>query len=153
MSSSDTEMNDRDDFICEAFGQILAGSATESRRLNPETARAITTYLAQLPPEDQLKPAVMANHITAFCLQPGNEELDEWLGEVYDRLDPEGIQNVVKKTGDPDDTADGPSKMPRKEDNEGRDICLKLQTLVRQIQDQDQNQSQTPNQNDNQPNP
>lgn len=128
MSSKDIEMNNSDFFICAAFRQMLLDSDPETEgKLDRATAVSIANYLAQIPPEEQLEPAVMANHITEFCQQPGNERLYEWLGEIYDRLDEDGIDKLVKKTGDPDETADGPPQAERMLYNEGRDICDFLQ--------------------------
>lgn len=130
-------MDDSDFFICEAFRQILVSSGMEGdRQLNEETTVSLANYLAQLPPQDHLNPAIMANHITAFCQQPGNEELKEWLGEVYDRLDRDGIDKLVKKTGDPGPEVDSKPITPRLLYNEGRNACQFLQKWATEVQTQ-----------------
>jgi len=149
MSSSDIEMNNSDIFICAAFRQMLLDSDPEGEnQLNRETAISIANYLAQIPPDDQLQPAVMANHITAFCERSGNEQLYEWLGEMYDRLDKDGIDTLVKKTGDPDDEVDSPSITTRMLENESRDICNFLQKWA--IKNQNNPENQPENQHEQQ---
>lgn len=145
-SSNDIEMNNSDFFICAAFRQMLLDFETETEnKLNRETAISIANYLAQIPPAEQLQPAVMANHITRFFQQPGNERLYEWLGEIYARLDKDGIDKLVKKTGDPDDEVDGPSITKRMLENESRDICNFLQKWA------SKNQNNPEKQHDQQP--
>jgi hypothetical protein len=84
----------------------------------------------------------MANHITAFCQKPGNESLNEWLGEIYDFLDEDGINQLVKKTGDPDDIATAISQNPRQRINESRDICQSLQSWANNVRNQSNQQNQ-----------
>ena len=128
MSNSENKMSDSDFFICAAFREMLGLSGTEEqKKIDRETAISIAHYLTELPPEDKLNPAAMANHITAFCQQPGNEQLNEWLGGIYDRLDEDGIDKLVKKTGDPDDEADGHPITKQMLENEGRDACQDLE--------------------------
>ena len=76
----------------------------------------------------------MADHITAFCEKPGNERLYEWLGEIYDRLDEDGIDKLVKKMGDPDDEVDNKPIPTRMLNNEGREICQDLQNWATEIE-------------------
>ena len=140
MSSSDISISDSDIFICEAFKEILADSPAE---LDQQTRLNIATYLTQLPSADQFDPSLMANHITAFCQQPGNEALKEWLGEIYDRLDEDGIDKLVKKTGDPGDEADAPTETRRMLSNEGRDICQSLQNWATEVLNQSNPGNQT----------
>lgn len=149
MSGSDIVINNSDIFICEAFRQILTDTPAElEEKLGSQGRLAIATYLRQLPPEDQLNPDAMANHITKFCQQLGNEDLKEWLGNIYDRLDEDGIEKLVKKTGDPGDEADAPPEEDRNIlQNEGRDICQSLQHWADEVQ----NQSNQGNQNVSQP--
>lgn len=149
MSSSDISIRDSDIFICEAFKQILANSPAEiEQKLGSQASPAIANYLTQLPSADKLNPAAMANHITAFCQRLGNETLKEWLGETYDRLDQDGINNLVKKTGDPGDEADAPTETSRMLSNEGRDICQSLQSWATEVLNQNSqgNQAQVQNQ-------
>lgn len=128
MSNNDIQMSESDFFICAAFQEMLGLSGTaEQQKLDRETAISIAHYLTELPAEDKLNAAAMANHITAFCQQPGNAQLNEWLGEIYDRLDEDGIDKLVKKMGDPDDEADGPSITKKMLENEGRDACQDLE--------------------------
>lgn len=135
MSNSDIQMSESDFFICVAFHEMLGLSGTEEQqKLDRETAISIAHYLTKLPPEDKLNPAAMANHIPAFCKQPGNEQLNEWFGEIYDRLDEDGIDKLEKKTGDPDDEADGPSITPGQLKNEGRDILEDLQKWATEME-------------------
>lgn len=144
MSSSDISIRDSDIFICEAFRQILANSPAEiEKKLNRQPSPAIAKYLTQLPPADKLNPAAMANHITAFCQRLGNEDLEEWLGEIYDGLDQDGINKLVKKTGDPGDEADAPTETSRMLSNEGRDICQSLLTRATEVLTQTNQGNQT----------
>ena len=130
-------MIDSDIFICEAFRQILVAPAAEvEEKLTGERRLAIANYLAGIPQSDKLDPEEMADRIAAFCEFPGNEDLEQWLGEIYDRLDPEGIDKIVKKTGDPGDEADAPPKRNRQIlSNEGRDICEELQRWAQEERD------------------
>lgn len=131
MSSSKINMNNSDFFICKAFREMLIGVDTENKlQLDSETVVSLANYLAQIPPAEQLQLSVMANRITKFCQQPGNEQLSECLGQIYDRLDRDGIDKLVKKTGDPGETADDSSQAKQILDNEGRDICDFLQQWV-----------------------
>ncbi|BAI91339.1 MULTISPECIES: hypothetical protein [Limnospira] len=134
MSNSDIQMSESDFFICVAFHEMLGLSGTEEQqKLDRETAISIADYLTKLPPEDKLNPAAMANHITAFCQQPGNEQLKEWFGEIYDRLDEDGIDKLVKKTGDPGKKAYGLPITGRDIENEGRDACQDIQKWATEI--------------------
>lgn len=138
-------MNDSDFFICAAFRELLVNPSPEyQEKITPKTANSIAQYLSQLPAEDRQNPPVMANHITAFCQQPENEELYEWLGEIYDRLDTDGIDTLVKKTGDPSDEADSESIAERMLYNESRDICDDLQKWA------DEQEKDSGNKNDTQ---
>jgi hypothetical protein len=144
MSSSDILISDSDIFICEAFKQILAKFPAElENKLGCQARPAIATYLTQLPPTEQLDPAAMANHITEFCQRPGNAELKEWLGETYDCLDQDGIDKLVKKTGDPGDEADALTETSRMLSNEGRDICQFLQNWATEVLNQNNPDNQT----------
>ncbi|MEQ9483367.1 hypothetical protein [Coleofasciculus sp. F4-SAH-05] len=144
MSSSDSVIKDSDIFICEAFKQILNQPAVElEKTLGSQMPGDIRLYLRQLPSEDYQNPAAMANHITEFCQQPGNEALDEWLGEIYDGLDTDGIDKLVKKTGDPGEEADAPTETNRILINEARDICQYLQNWATQQLNQ-RNQGNNP---------
>ncbi len=148
MSASDTlsdDINDGDIFICEAFKQILVNPPAElEQRLGSQARLAIATHLAQLPPEYQLDPAAMANHITEFCQRPGNEDLKEWLGEIFDRLDKDGIDKLDKQTLDPDDEADA---LPPRDiivlNNESRDIWQSLQKWATEELNQNNQGNQT----------
>jgi hypothetical protein len=146
MSSSKINMNNSDFFICKAFREMLIGVDTENKlQLDSETVVSLANYLAQIPPAEQLQPSVMANHITKFCQQPGNEQLNEWLGEIYDRLDEDGIDKLVKKTGDPGETADDSSQAKQILYNDSRDIFDFLQKRV------SKNQNTPEKQNEQQP--
>lgn len=137
-------ISDSDILICKAFSQILTiPPAQLAEKIGSETTLAIANYLQNIPPIEQLDSAVMANHITAFCQKPGNQNLKDWLGEIYCSLDEDGIDNLVKKTGDPDDTATAISQNPRQRINESRDICQSLQDWANNVL----NQSNQGNQN------
>ncbi|MGL4499922.1 MAG: hypothetical protein ACRCU2_12730 [Planktothrix sp.] len=153
MSNSDINMNDSDInesdcFICVAFQEMLGLSGTaEKQKLDRNTAISIADYLTELPPEDKLNPAAMANHITAFCQQPGNEQLNKWLGEIYDRLDEDGIDKLVKNRRDPDDEADGPSIATIILKNEGREACKDIEKWSTEMEQKKKKSTE----NDNQP--
>jgi len=141
VSSSDIVISDSDIFICEAFRQILATPTAELiEKLGSKAPLAITNYLESIPQHEQLNAEIMANHITAFCQQPGNENLNEWLGTIYDSLDENGIDKVVKKTGDPDDKATAIAPNSRQRLNESRDICQFLQDWAKKDVQDDSNQ-------------
>ncbi|MGK7874624.1 MAG: hypothetical protein AB4426_15355 [Xenococcaceae cyanobacterium] len=147
MNDSDTIISDF--YICEAFKQILTASSAElEQKLDSQARQKIATYLVQLPSEDKLNPGTMANHITAFCQQPGNKNLYEWLGDIYDRLDKDSIDKILKKTGDPGEEADEQTETPRMLIQRGRDICQDLQRLATEVQ----NQSNQGTQNASNPN-
>jgi hypothetical protein len=145
MSASDILIRDSDVFICEAFKQILVNPPAQlEQKLGSQARLAIATHLAQLPPEDQLGPAAMANHITEFCLRPGNEDLKEWLGEIYDRLAEDGIDKLVKQTLDPGDEADAGTEMETiLLTNESRDIWQFLQNWATEELNQSNQANQT----------
>lgn len=144
MSDSDILISDSDIFICEAFKQILANPPAQlEQKLGSQAPLAIATYLTRLPSEEQLDPAAMANHITAFCQLEGNEDLEEELGKIYDRLDKDGIDKLVKKTGDPGEEADAPTETGRMLTNEGRDICQSLQHWATEVLNQNSQGNQT----------
>nr|WP_019488107.1 hypothetical protein [Kamptonema formosum] len=136
-------ISDSDFFICEAFSQILASPPAElAEKFGSETPLAIANYLQNIPPAEQLDSAAMANYITAFCQKPGNENLNERLGEIYDSLDEDGIDKLVKKTGDPDDIATAISQNPRQRINESRDICQSLQSWANNVRNQTNQRNQ-----------
>lgn len=149
MNDNDTSINDSDILICQAFKQILTNSPIKMKeKLTNQVGFTIATYLAQLPLEEKLDPAKMANHITEFCQRPGNEYMEECLGDVYDSLDMDGIDNLVKKTGDPGDNVDDSAEIKRMLANEGRDICQFLQDWAsEELQQSNQNGAKVVNQN------
>lgn len=120
-----------DCYICEAFKQIL--TATE---LTSKERQEIMSYLTKLPSEDKPDPAKMANHIAAFCQQTGHENLYQQLVSIYNSLDGDGINQLVKKTGDPGEEADDESETTRLITQKSRDICLELQQLAEEAQEQ-----------------
>ncbi len=68
MSNSENKMSDSDFFsLCGLPGNAGAFRYRRTKRIDRETAISIAHYLTELPPEDKLNPAAMANHITAFC--------------------------------------------------------------------------------------
>ncbi|MFP4124737.1 MAG: hypothetical protein ACLFWI_27815 [Coleofasciculus sp.] len=152
MSSSDSVITDSDIFICEAFKQILTQPLVElEKTLGSQMPYDIHLYLRQLPSDDYQNPAVMASHITDFCQQPGNEALNEWLGDIYDCLDANGIDKLVKKTGDPGEEADAPTEPNRILINEGRDICQYLQNWATQQLNQTNQRNNPPVQGQGKP--
>ena len=142
------EITESDFFICKAFEQILKTPRTElNAKLGDKGYLAIANYLTQIPVDDCLDGSKMANYITAFCQQPGNKVLYEWLGKIYDQLDIDGINNILKKTGDPGDEADQPSDNVDvlKVDvlkNDSRDICLFLQDWAKETPKSDNPENQ-----------
>lgn len=148
MNDNDTSINDSDILICQAFKQILTNPPIKMKeKLTNQVGFTIATYLAQLPLEEKLDPAKMANHITEFCQRPGNEYMEECLGDVYDSLDMDGIDNLVKKTGDPGDNVDDSAEIKRMLVNEGRDICQFLQGWAsEELQQSNQNGAKVVNQ-------
>ena len=142
------EITESDVFICKAFEQILKTPRTELKaKLGDKGYLSIANYLTQIPVDDCLDVSKMANYITAFCQQPGNKVLYEWLGKIYDQLDIDGINNILKKTGDPGDEADQPSDNADvlKVDvlkNDSRDICLFLQDWAKETPKSDNPENQ-----------
>jgi hypothetical protein len=149
MNDNDTSINDCDILICQAFKQLLTNPPINVKeKLTNQVGVTIATYLAQLPLEEKLVPAKMANHITGFCQRPGNEYMEECLGDVYDSLDMDGIDTLVKKTGDPGDNVDDSAEIKRMLANEGRDICQFLQDWAsEELQQSHQNGANVVNQN------
>ncbi len=133
---SELHFQTRDVYTCEAFKQILT-AYTKNREQNIDSAiyEQLFAYFKQLPSEELLDPAIMANHITSFCQQPENKILYEWLGEIYDRLDDNGIEKIVKQTLDPGDQADQEPDSSRIIQQKGRDICQDLERLVDEWQE------------------
>ncbi len=129
MPNSHTTISDF--YICKAFKEILATTpAVFKQTVNTPSYQNILAYLAQLPKAERNDPAKMANYITDFCQQPGNESLNDWLGEVYDRLDKDGIDKLVKKPRDPGEEADDEPETMRLIVQKSRDICQELQQLA-----------------------
>ena len=58
-------------------------------------------------------------------------------------LDEDGIDKLVKKTGDPGDEADAPTETSRMLSNEGRDICQSLQSWATEVLNQSNPGNQT----------
>ncbi len=129
MRNSHTTTSDY--YICKAFKTILtASSDTFKQKLDTPSYQDIYSYLDGLPETDKNEPEKMANYITSFCEQPGNETLYDWLGEIYDQLDEDGIDQLVKKTGDPPEEADDTPEMERLITQKSRDICQELPKLA-----------------------
>ena len=120
-----------DFYICKAFKEIVSTSpATFHHSITNPSYQDVRDYLAQLPQSDRKDPAKMANHITGFCQQTGHEALYDWLGNIYDRLDSDGINSLVKKPRDPGDEADDEPGDIRLIRQKSRDICQDLQQLA-----------------------
>lgn len=127
----------RNFIICEAFCQLLENPASEiEEELGSDAFYEIAKYLLQLPAEDKLNPSKMVNHIGELCYSPGKEALKKWLLRTYNNIGVDDIQNVCKKTGDPDDKATAISQNPRQRINESRDICQSLQSLASNVVNQ-----------------
>ena len=142
------EITESDFFICKAFEQILKTPRTElNAKLGDKGYLAIANYLTQIPVDDCLDGSKMASHITAFCQQPGNDVLYKGLKKICNQLDIDGINNILKKTGDPGDEADQPSDNVDvlKVDvlkNDSRDICLFLQDWAKETPKSDNPENQ-----------
>ncbi|WP_254174321.1 hypothetical protein [Planktothrix pseudagardhii] len=137
------EITESDFFICKAFEQILKTPRTElNAKLGDKGYLAIANYLTQIPVDDYLYGSKMASHITAFCQQTGNEVLYEWLGKIYDQLDIDGINNILKKTGDPGGEADQPIDNLDGLENDSRDICLFIQDWAKETPKPDNPENQ-----------
>lgn len=118
-------------YICQAFKEILTTPpAGFQKAIDSPSYQDIITFLVKLPQGDRTDPGQMANHIAGFCEQPGHETLQNWLGEIYDRLDGDGIDKLVKKTGDPGDEADDEPEKMRLILQKSRDIYQELQQIV-----------------------
>ncbi|MGL4499909.1 MAG: hypothetical protein ACRC2M_10120 [Planktothrix sp.] len=143
MISPEIEITESDFFICKAFEQILKTPRTElNAKLGDKGYLAIANYLTQIPVDQRVDASKMASHITAFCEQPGNEVLYKWLGKIYNQLDIDGINNILKKTGDPGDEADQPIDNLDGLENDSRDICLFIQDLVKETPKPDNPENQ-----------
>ena len=140
MSTRDIVIEDSDFFMCEAFRQIATASDAELERqldVNGSTVRlAIARYLSGLPLTDFQNPAVMANRIAEFCQKPGCERLEEWWGDLYNQLDTDGIDAVLKTSLDPGEEADDEPETQRTLTNEGRDICQQLERWAKEVESQ-----------------
>ena len=140
---SERSSQTRDVYTCEALRQILtAYTNNQEQKIDSAVYEQLFAYLQQLPSEDFHEPARMANHITSFCQQPENKILYEWLGEIYDRLDDNGIEKIVKQTLDPGDKADKEPDSSRIIQQKGRDICQNLERLVGEWQEQNNREQQ-----------
>jgi len=132
------DIQDADVFMCAAFKQILTSPKDElEQKLGSNACLAIAKYLQSLPLNDLHNPALMANHIAAYCQQPGQENLQSWWGEIYDRLDEDGIDKLVKKSLDPSEEADDEPETQRVITNESRDICKYLEDWAKDTLNQD----------------
>lgn len=125
---NNNDIQDTDFFMCQAFYQILTSPLDElEQKLGSKAHIDIAKHFIALPSEAFKNSAVMANRIAEYCQKPGNENLQEWWGEIYDRLDEDGIDNFVKKSRDPseeaDDEADDEPESRRFLTNQSRDIC------------------------------
>ena len=96
MNDNEILIEDSDFFICKAFQEIITSGNKLEEKLGSQARLAIVKYLRELPLEDYEDPAVMANRITAFSQLSGYEILNEWLGDIYDRLDESGIEKLLK---------------------------------------------------------
>lgn len=122
MSNNDIQYTDF--FICQAFYQILTSPLDElEQKLGSKAHIEIAEHFIRLPPEDFQNSAVMANRIAAYCQQPGNESLQEWWGEIYDILDEDGINKMLKQSLDPGEEADDEPETQRFLTNQSRGIC------------------------------
>lgn len=115
-----------------AFKELLKNTPDElSNRIGEEGFFELANYfLNNIPPEDQLNPAAMVNHIVFYCDQTGHEVFEEFYLQTYNTINSEDIQAVVKKTGAPGDEADGPSITKQMLENEGRDGCSSLDAFM-----------------------
>ncbi len=147
MNENDTLIQDSDFFICKAFKEIITARNELENKLGSQARLAIDKYLVKLPSEDFKDPSVMANHITAFSQRSGNESLNEWLGEIYDRLDESGIEKILKKMGDPGEEADAEPQIRRNITNEARDICKDIEIWAKQERDNNQSDRNDSNSN------
>ncbi|MFN6571101.1 hypothetical protein [Dendronalium sp. ChiSLP03b] len=135
---NNSDIQDTDFFMCEAFKQILTSPKVElEQKLGSGASHVIANYLTTLPSEDFQDPAIMANRIAAFCQRPENKNLQDWWGEIYDRLDEDGIDIFVKKSRDPGEEADDEPETTQIITNEGRDICQYLERWAQEVKSQD----------------
>jgi hypothetical protein len=145
------DIQDTDFFMCAAFKQLLTASNHElEQKLGSKAHLAIAKYFITFPSKDFQNPAIIANHIATYCQQPGNENLQESWGQIYDRLDKDGIDIFVKKSRDPGEEADEPPNTQRIITNEARDICQFLENWGKQILSQN-NQGNQDDSNSKQP--
>lgn len=140
------EINLRQVLSLRAFQELLKNPPTELyNSIGEEGFLEIFKFLSNIPSEDQLNPMAMVKHIGSYCYQPGNEVLKKFYLKTYSSINSEDIQAVVKKTGDPDETADDSSQAKQMLYNEGRDICDFLQKWA------NDNPKPPENQNEQQP--
>ena len=145
------EINSRQVLSLLAFKELLKNPPAELyNSIGEEGFLEIAKFLSNIPPEDQLNPAVMVKHIGSYCYQYGHEFLKKFYLKTYQSINSEDIQAVVKKTGDPDEKADGPSIAKRMLYNESRDICNYLQKWAAS-KNQNNPENQAENQNEQQP--
>lgn len=131
-------MTDTDTLMCEAFKQILTSPVSQlEQKLGSEARFAIANYLNSLPSKDFQEPAVMANKIAVFCQLTENKTLQDWWGEIYETLNEDGIDKVIKKSRDPGEEADDEPDTQKILTNEGRDICQYLERWAQEVKSQD----------------
>jgi hypothetical protein len=127
-SEQNQKINSRQVLSLRVFQELLKNPPVELyNSIGEEGFLEIAKFLSNIPPEDQLNPAAMVKRIGEYCYQSGHEVLKEWYLKTYQSINSEDIQAVVKKTGDPDETADAPSQAKQMLYNEGRDTCKSLQ--------------------------
>lgn len=143
------ETDQREILICQAFKELLINPPLElSYSLGKQGFFQIANFLINIPVVDKLNISQMVEHIGSYLYQPGHEVLKEFYLRTYQQINPEDIQTIVKKIGDPDDEADNTS-ITKRLDNEGRDILEYLQKWATEIKGNEE-QSRV-NEDDNQP--
>ncbi len=149
MSNNDILIEDSSDlFICKAFYEIITAGKELENKLGNQARLAIVNYLVEIPSEEYQDPSAIANRITAFSQRSSdNENLNEWLGEIYDRLDETGIEKILKKTGDPGEEADEDPQMTNNISNEARDICKDIKRWAKEERDNNQSDRNDSNSN------
>ena len=115
-------MENRDQLICEAFYEIISTPITElENKLGDGISLTIATYLDQIPTEKQDNYETMAEYISNFCYQPGNQILKEWLKDIYKTKAGDDLNIVMEKNKSPGRKSALPRKDTEMLENKSRD--------------------------------
>jgi hypothetical protein len=129
--------------LYKAFSELLENPPVEVCAKLASERSQIETFLIRIAPEDYQKPSVMVANIETLFEDLKSEELENAFLGLYNSLNPDDIQNVIKKTGDPKPIGEI-FHDPELYENEIRVIISKLKKWQDQTQDTTPQKPPTP---------